>query len=162
MLFKEFNSKQNFGCFGIRKGENCQILKKMLVQKCWPDLKLFCKDVPKGTLYEDCLIISDPFKKLAATAYYESDRSGERSRAIMALLYFVCHLTVQQVSLQSQKCGCLERLRWEQYIFSSPMHEVQGELLGSHFVQRPFVVRCASSTFTLVNTLQATFGIQSP
>ena len=41
-------------------------------------------------------------------------------------------------------------------IFSSPMHEVQGELLGSHFVRR------ASSTFTLVNTLEAIFCIQSP
>ena len=38
--FKEFNSKQNFGCCGIRKGENCQILKNLLVQKYWPDLKI--------------------------------------------------------------------------------------------------------------------------
>ena len=48
-------------------------------------------------------------------------------------------------------------------IFSSPMHKVQGELLynRSHFVRRPSVVHRASSTFELVNTLRATFCIQS-
>ena len=36
-LFKDLNSIENFGCCGNRKGENCQILKNLLVQKYWPD-----------------------------------------------------------------------------------------------------------------------------
>ena len=39
-LFKDLNSIENFGCCGNRKGENCQILKNLLVQKYWPDLKI--------------------------------------------------------------------------------------------------------------------------
>ena len=38
-LFKDLNSIKNFGCCSNRKGENCQILKNLLVQKYWPDLK---------------------------------------------------------------------------------------------------------------------------
>ena len=39
-LFKDLNSIENFGCCGNRKGENCQILKNLLVQKYWPNLKI--------------------------------------------------------------------------------------------------------------------------
>ena len=39
-LIKEFYSKKNVGCCSIRKVENCQNFKNLLVQKYWLDLKI--------------------------------------------------------------------------------------------------------------------------
>ena len=80
-LFKDYNSIENFGCCGIRKGENCRILKNLLVDKYWPDLKIILHKCPWGTLYQDSSNISDPLKNMAA-------RGAELIFLICALLNF--------------------------------------------------------------------------
>ena len=64
---------------------------------------------------------------------------------------------IEEMDHDKQFCSRLLRMRQQATVsgkglnrfvslifFSSPMHEVQGELLGSHFVRRPSVMRHAS------------------
>ena len=146
----------------------------MIFSSSWAIVMIFCPSSP-SCVVNNCLVntlqstfsIRSPWKFIRTFVDHIDSKTRSLGQIERKHFQHSWDCIFYFSSLRLCHVFCIRNLvaSWPScFIFSSPMHEVQVELLWSHFVWRPFVVRRlssvvrrASSTFALVNTLQATF-----